>query len=47
MTRDKVNPQEPPSGIPPTTSAQPLVQTIDETSTKVENQATPKWIPEV
>ena len=47
MTRDKVNPQEPPSGIPLVTCAQPLMQTIDETSTKVDTQTTPKWIPKV
>lgn len=36
ITRDKVNTQEPSSAIPSTTSAQPLTQTLVDTSKKVE-----------
>ena len=36
ITRDKVNTQEPRSTIPLATSAQTLVQTLDDTSTKVD-----------
>ena len=37
ITRDKVNPQEPPSDIPIGTSGQPMEQTIVDTSTKVDS----------
>ena len=36
VTRDKVNPQEPPSFIPSVTQVQTLTQTIVDTSTKVD-----------
>ena len=36
ITRDKVNTHEPLSPIPSTTSAQPLIQTSVESSTKVD-----------
>ena len=37
LTRDKVNPQEPPFDIPSATSGQPIEQTRIDTSTKVDS----------
>ena len=37
ITRDKVNPQEPPSHIPTTISWQPIVKRVVDTSAKLES----------
>ena len=37
LTRDKVNPQEPPFDIPSATSGKPIEKTIVDTSTKVDS----------